>query len=235
MQTPIFGMLHPLTSDDGTIPPFEPHPLLRGGHAQTIVGRYLGGERQWLEASRHIIDLPDGDRLLALETVPPNWSDQQPVALIVHGLAGCAQASYVVRLGRHLVRSGIAVVRINLRGAGDGFGLAKGIYHAGRSDDLRVIVEWLHKRRARSPIGLIGFSLGGNLVLKLAIEAAGEVNTGFDAVLAANPPLDLAACAREFSDRRTGSTTGTLSAGYGGWSSGSMRGFPSLGPSNCAA
>ena len=67
---------------------------------------------------------------------------------------------------------GIRVVRINLRGAGSGFGLARGIYHAGRSDDLRAVVTWLERRVNGSPIALVGFSLGGNLVLKLAAEAA---------------------------------------------------------------
>ncbi len=179
-----------------SVPAFEPHPLVKGGHAQTIVGRYLGGERKWLPSTSHIIDLPDGDRLLALEAIPAGWRTEQPVALLVHGLAGCAQASYVVRLSRRLLGQGIRVVRINLRGAGDGFGLAKGIYHAGRSDDLRVVVEWLIDRVAGAPIALVGFSLGANLVLKLATEVSGAALAGLDAVLAANPPLDLAACAR---------------------------------------
>jgi uncharacterized protein len=181
---------------DCNIPPFEPHPLAKGGHAQTIIGRYLGGERQWLAATSHQIDLPDGDRLLAYDTIPAGWRPPQPVALLVHGLAGCAQASYVVRLARRLLAQGIRVVRMNLRGAGDGFGLAKGIYHAGRSDDLRVVMEWLVERVPESPIALVGFSLGGNLVLKLAAESFDEPVAGLDAVLAANPPLDLAACAR---------------------------------------
>jgi predicted alpha/beta-fold hydrolase len=182
---------------ESIIPPFEPHPLVKGGHAQTILGRYLGGERQWLAATRHIIELPDGDRLLALETIPAGWREQQPVALLVHGLAGCAQASYVVRLGRRLLSEGIRIVRINLRGAGDGFGLAKGIYHAGRSDDLQVVLDWLLGRVRGSRIALVGFSLGANLVLKLAAETSGASLAALDAVLAANPPLDLAACARQ--------------------------------------
>jgi predicted alpha/beta-fold hydrolase len=85
---------------------------------------------------------------------------------------------------------------MNLRGAGNGFGLARGIYHAGRSDDLRAVVSWLAGRAPGSPVGLVGFSLGANLVLKLAGEAADRPVKGLDCVLAANPPLDLAACAR---------------------------------------
>ena len=64
-----------------------------------------------------------------------------PAAILVHGLAGCAEANYVVRVSRRLLRLGIRVVRVNLRGAGEGFGLARRIYHAGRSDDLREVVR----------------------------------------------------------------------------------------------
>jgi uncharacterized protein len=107
----------------------------------------------------------------------------------------------MVRLGARLLGVGIRVVRVNLRGSGRGFGLARGIYHAGRSDDLREVVAWLRHRDARSPIAAVGFSLGANLVLKLAAEI-GRDPAGpdrLDCVLAANPPIDLTACARRMS------------------------------------
>jgi predicted alpha/beta-fold hydrolase len=178
-----------------TVPAFDPHPWLQGGHAQTIVGRYWGVPPGRLEATPHVIELADGDRLVVLETIPPSWREGQPTAVLVHGLAGCANAPYVVRLGLRLLRLGARIVRVNLRGAGQGFGLARGIYHAGRSDDLRRAVTWLERRAPGSPIALVGFSLGANLVLKLAAEAAIDPIPGLDCVLAANPPIDLAACA----------------------------------------
>jgi predicted alpha/beta-fold hydrolase len=84
-----------------------------------------------------------------------------------------------------------------LRGAGSGFGLARGIYHGGRSEDVRTVAEWLGARAPGTPITLIGFSLGANLVLKLAAEAADRPLVGLESVVAANPPLDLAACCRQ--------------------------------------
>ena len=90
---------------------------------------------------------------------------------------------------------------MNLRGAGSGFGGARGIYHAGRTEDLRRVVEWMAGRADGSPIGLVGFSLGANLVLKLAAEAAARPLDGLDCVLAANPPLDLDACCRHIGRR----------------------------------
>jgi predicted alpha/beta-fold hydrolase len=176
--------------------PFEPHPLVRGGHAQTIVGRYLGKSSLRLPSTAQDIWLDDGDALRLVVTAPPAWQPGEPAALLVHGLAGCAQAPYIVRLARRLLRVGILVVRMNLRGAGAGFGLARGIYHAGRSDDLRAAASWLAERAPESPIGVIGFSLGACLSLKLAAEAADRPVPGLDCVLAANPPIDLAACAR---------------------------------------
>jgi uncharacterized protein len=185
-----------LSNSPMDVPPFEPHPWLRGGHAQTIVARYLGGAQRRLDSTPHEVELPDGDRLLVLESVPPGWNGRRPTAVLVHGLAGCANGAYIVRVARRLLGLGIRVVRVNLRGAGAGFGLARQIYHAGRSDDLREVASWLVRRDPGSPIGMIGFSLGANLVLKLAVEASTAPVPGLDCVLAANPPLDLAACAQ---------------------------------------
>lgn len=177
------------------VPEFEPHPLLRDGHAQTVVGRYLLNGTRRLESSGHIVGLEDGDRLFVLESSPPQWTQGDPAAVLVHGLAGSADAAYIVRFARRLVGMGCRVVRMNLRGAGRGFGLARGIYHAGRSGDVRRVVEWLARRAPGSRIVVAGFSLGAGLALRLAGEAAEDPVRGLDCVLAANPPLDLMACA----------------------------------------
>ena len=139
----------------------------------------IWGERaKRLDGIPREVALPDGDRLVVRESVPSGWEAPRPTAVLVHGLAGSADASYLVRVGRRLYTLGIRVVRVNLRGAGEGFGLARGIYHAGRSDDLREVVNDLEARNPGSPIALIGFSLGANLVLKLAAEAAAAASSG---------------------------------------------------------
>jgi predicted alpha/beta-fold hydrolase len=178
------------------VPPFEPHPWVRGGHSQTIVGRYLPGPRIELPSTSRTIDVDQGDRLCILDSIPEGWSPGVPGAVLVHGLGGCARAPYMVRVASRLFRLGVRVVRMNLRGAGAGFGLARGIYHAGRTEDVRRVVEWLASDARDSPLALVGFSLGANLALKLAAEAADRPLEGLDSVLAANPPLDLAACCR---------------------------------------
>jgi predicted alpha/beta-fold hydrolase len=174
-------------------PPFDPHPWFRGGHAQTIVGRYVGGRPPVVPALVEFVDLPDGDRLVVLDSTPPSWRAGDPAAVVLHGLASTAEAPYVVRVTRRLLDLGARVVRMNLRGAGAGFGLARGSYHAGKTEDVRAVVDRLADTAVGSPIAVVGFSLGANLALKLAAEASRLSYPGarLDCVVAANPPIDL--------------------------------------------
>lgn len=158
------------------------------------MARYLPGPRVRFPSVEHELPVDGTDRLSLLESVPEGWTAGQPAAVLVHGLGGCARAPYVQRVAWRLLRLGVRVVRMNLRGAGSGFGMARGIYHAGRSDDVRKVIEWLAARGPGSPVALVGFSLGANMALKLAAEAADTPVAGLDAVLAANPPIDLSAC-----------------------------------------
>ncbi|QEH37950.1 putative hydrolase [Aquisphaera giovannonii] len=195
MSIPLRATIDDRREAEAGVPPFEPPPWLRNAHAQTVAGRYLLRGDIRVPASRHEIDLGDGDRLCVLETIPPDWSRGDPAAMLVHGLGSCARAPYMARIAGRLAALGVRVARMNLRGAGDGFGLARGIYHAGRTGDVRLALAWLGSRAPGSPIALAGFSLGGNLALKLAGEAAVDPVPGLDCVLAANPPVDLAASA----------------------------------------
>ena len=191
--------LEPAACEMG-VPGFEPHPLLKGAHVQTVVGRYIGGEQLKLAAAPHQVALPDGDRLLVLESIPKGWEPRMPAAVLVHGLAGCADANYMGRLSQRLIA--LDPRRADEPGgSGDGFGLARQIYHAGRSDDLLQVVRWLHGRIEGSPIALVGFSLGASLVLKAGIEAAEHPVEGLDCLLAANAPIDLIHCARQMPAR----------------------------------
>lgn len=184
-------------SNNASVPEFEPHPLIRSAHAQTIIARFLPGKVRSLPSRYAELEAGDGDRLSVLESTPEGWSPGAPLVLMVHGLAGCARSPYVVRIGARLFAMGVRVVRMNLRGTGSGFGSARGIYHAGRTEDLRLVAEWMVRRAQGSPLALLGFSLGGNLVLKLAAEAADTPLEALSAVVAANPPIDLAACCRK--------------------------------------
>jgi predicted alpha/beta-fold hydrolase len=118
------------------------------------------------------------------------------MALLVHGLGGDAGGIELVRLGSRLVGLGVRVVRINLRGAGPGFGLARTLYSGASMGEVRAVADWMAREGDGSPLALVRFSLGAALVLNLAADSADRPVDGLDCVVAAGAPVDLAACAR---------------------------------------
>jgi predicted alpha/beta-fold hydrolase len=101
----------------------------------------------------------------------------------------------VLRLAQFLVPHRWRVVRMDLRGAGPSVPLARQSYHGGISDDVRLAVEEVHTWSPTSPITVVGFSLGGNLVLKMAGEAAERPIPGLSRVASLAPPIDFVRCA----------------------------------------
>lgn len=173
---------------------FKPHPLLWNGHLQTVFAPWFIGRCRPPLADHREVPLADGDQLTYLDSTPVAWRPGDPIVLLVHGLCGSAESSYLLGASDRLLRLGLRVVRMNLRGAGSSFGLARGIYHAGRTGDLRAVAEAVAESAPGSPITLLGYSLGGNLVLKLAAEGPEQPAPWLDSVIAVNPPLDLQAC-----------------------------------------
>jgi predicted alpha/beta-fold hydrolase len=141
------------------------------------------------------IALTDGDRLAVHDSVPASWQPGNGVAVLVHGLSGCHQSGYMRRLTRLLVLRNVRVLRLDLRGVGAGAALARRTYHGGCSDDVRAVLADVHRRWPDSPLALIGMSLGGNVALKLAGEAAQNPVSALQAVAAVGPPIDLVRCA----------------------------------------
>ncbi len=112
-----------------------------------------------------------GDTLLGMLHRPRSDGDRALVILI-HGLAGSEDSSYVRASARHFLNLGYAVLRLNLRGAGPSQGRCRFRYHAGRSEDLRQVLGRMDGRMAARGLLLVGYSLGGNLLLKYLGEAA---------------------------------------------------------------
>ncbi len=175
------------------LPPFKPHPLFPGGHAQTLAGAYLPGKRYEYTATRHLVHLDDGDRLVLHDDCPSNWQTGGRTALLVHGLAGCHLSPYMVRIAAKLNAIGVRVFRMDLRTCGAGQKLARKPYHAGRSDDARAAIEQIAHLCPGSMTSVVGFSLGGNIVLKLLGESPDSVPTNVDCGAAVNPAADLSA------------------------------------------
>lgn len=191
------------------IPIFRSHPLLPGGHVQTLAGALLPCRGSAEHAVQHRVILPDGDALILHDDCPTEWKPGRPVALLMHGLAGCHQSGYMIRVSRRLFECGIRAIRLDLRGSGAGAGLARRPYHAGCSDDLSHVVQYVETLCPGAPIRPIGFSLSGNILLKSLGESPQGLPAVVDRAMAINPPIDLLGCVREldrffnrFYDRR---------------------------------
>jgi uncharacterized protein len=170
-------------------------PLFTHPHLQTVVAAKLSFA--WEPPSTTcLVELPDGDRVALEVSTPTGWRPNDPTVVMLHGLCGCHRSPYMQRLARKLLRFGIRTVRMNLRGCGSGKDLARYPYHSGRSADVLAVLENLQQTAPHSSITLVGFSLGGNLVLKLAGELADAVPDYLQHVIAICPPADLVACAR---------------------------------------
>jgi uncharacterized protein len=173
---------------------FRPFPLLSNPHLQTVIGAYWRGPKIDLPTRDQILWLPDGDGLMLYDTVPTGWQPGHKMALLIHGLTGSHRSPQVQRTAQRLVDHGVRTVRMDQRSAGRGISVARRTYHGGRSDDIRAVVEEMHRWSPRSPISLIGFSLGGNLALKMAGEAVANPLSCLDRVVTIGPPIDLLRC-----------------------------------------
>lgn len=175
---------------------FIPHPLLTGGHLQTLAG-FLWPQSRGLRpesAVQHRVPLDDGDQLVLHDGCPGSWRPGDRTALLIHGLAGCHSSPYMRRIAHKLCERGVRTFRLDLRGCGAGAGLARLPYHSGRSADAAAAVEKIGALCPGSPTALVGFSLGGNITLKLLGESAGKLPAHLDRAVAVCPPVNLRAC-----------------------------------------
>jgi predicted alpha/beta-fold hydrolase len=188
-------MTPPTTNRHVQILPFRPLPFLANPHVQTIVASQLYVPIEPPSVTR-VVPLPDGDHIALEVATPAAWQPQQATVIMVHGLCGCHRSPYMMRLAYKLWHHGVRAVRMNLRGCGSGFGLARQPYHSGRSADVWCVLQALQQETPQSPTTLLGFSLGGNIALKLAGELQDTAATYLKQVIAVCPPADLAACSR---------------------------------------
>ena len=173
---------------------FRPLPLLGNPHVQTILGSLWKGPGVKLPSRLHTVALADGDALAAHETTPLDWKSGQPIVVLVHGLGGSHRSAMVQRLANAFNAHGMKVIRVDLRGAGAGVGLARRVYNAASAEDVRATSEFFCHQSPSSPLFLVGLSLGANIVLNLAGSAATKPLAGLKAVAALSPPVDLVMC-----------------------------------------
>lgn len=173
---------------------FIPHPWLPTGHLQTIAAGYAPTPRIPFQTVPHRLVLSGGDITFLHEDAPFRWEASGPIALLVHGLTGSHQSPYLVRMVAKLVTRGWRTFRLDLRGCGASAGLARQFGHAGRSEDVAAAVETITSWYPQAKLSVIGFSLGGNLVLKMLGEMGATCPTQLHRAAAVSPPIDLTAC-----------------------------------------
>lgn len=174
-------------------------PLFRNGHWQTIAARFWPARINLnrFPVKTYLFETEPGVQVLAHCHQLPN-ARLRDTMLIVHGLEGSSNSPYVVRMAAGALEAGFSVVRLNVRNCGGTEHLCPTLYHSGLTTDLRSVAAHLSDR----PLYIVGFSMGGNMALKLAGEWREDVPSHVRAACAVSPPIDLAACARRIAEPR---------------------------------
>lgn len=193
MEQPITkaGILNQLA-----LTPFIAHPALKNGHAQTLAGTLIRRRFKLVLENREarIFDIAPGVRVLAQCSWQPD-RQSRPTLLIAHGMEGSTESRYMLGTAEKALGAGYNVVRVNFRNCGGTEHLTPTLYHAGLTDDIRQIIAELIERDRLSEIYLVGFSLGGNIILKLAGEYAENTPSQIRGIVAVSPSIDLKSCA----------------------------------------
>ncbi|MFV8782674.1 hydrolase [Microbulbifer sp. SA54] len=172
---------------------FRPAIGLGNCHLQTIFPRYHR-PRPWIHTQCQWLQTPDGDRL-ALHTPAPLRDDASaPIVLILHGLEGSVESPYVQGIMQALKASGFQVAVMHFRGCGGVPNLLPRAYHSGDSADPRWLAGHLRERFPATPLMAVGYSLGGNVLLKWLGEDAEQ--SPLSAAISVSAPLDLHASSR---------------------------------------
>lgn len=158
-----------------------------GGHFQTIFAHFWPSERLSEPGEKWSLPLKDGDCL----TARIHGNPAGPAVLAVfHGLGGDIDSKDVHLAAGVGVARGWTVVRVNMRGAGEGYLESRGIYHSGRSADVSEVIQSVRKRFPDRPVVVAGVSLSGNVILNLLAGFDGEDLP--DAAVVFNPAIQLA-------------------------------------------
>lgn len=169
---------------------FVPAPGLGNPHLQTLWGP-LWRQTTHIERQRERLWLEDGD-FLDLDWHGPH-SAEAPLVLVLHGLTGSSNSPYVAGLQQALGRQGWASAALNWRGCSGEPNLLPRSYHSGVSEDLAAAITHLRARRPLAPLFAVGYSLGGNVLLKHLGEAGRD--SQLQGAVAVSVPFRLDQCA----------------------------------------
>ena len=172
----------------------EYRPRFTSGHVQTL---YAWARRRAFprlpDPDTRYFDVADDARVLAHCHWHPRRTEH-PTLLLLHGLEGSSQAHYIRGVSDKAWTAGWNVVRLNQRNCGGTEHLSRGLYHSGLTHDPLFVLRELIAADGVSAIAVAGYSLGGNLTLKLAGELGDAAPPELKAVCAVSPTMDLACC-----------------------------------------
>ena len=156
---------------------FRPRRFLHNGHLQTILGNYLPRTNSLPPAEAQLVEVsPATEYQISSQVLchchwqPEDIRAARPTVIIVHGLEGSSESQYVVGNSNKLWQAGCNIVRMNMRNCSGTEALTPTLYHSGLSGDVDAVMRFFVDLHHLQSISLIGYSMGGNLVLKLAGE-----------------------------------------------------------------
>ena len=183
----------PASGRDGWFVPFEPRRGLASGHLQTIIGNYLPRPAFRLQPVSETVEVDpaDGSRVLChCHWQPEPVRSRRLTLVLVHGLEGSSDSCYIQGITARAWAAGLNVVRMNMRTCGGSETLTPTLYHSGLSGDVGVVVRHYAAQFGLERVALVGYSMGGNMVLKLAGEWGNR--PPLVAVAVVCPAIDLA-------------------------------------------
>lgn len=168
---------------------FEPAVVIRNAHLQTILPKFLIKAPK-CDMKRERIKTPDND-FVDLDWSVPNQS--KALIILFHGLEGSSQSHYIQHMVAHLSGIDVACVVMHFRGCSGSPNLTTRAYHSGATFDPLHVVPLVKKRYPNLPLFAAGFSLGGNMLIKLMAEFP---ELPIEAAIAVSAPLNLAASSK---------------------------------------
>lgn len=176
---------------------FHPRFGFANAHLQTIAGNFWLRPKFRLnaEAEEVPVDPADGSRVLC----HCHWQRDEAgqiltgrlAVILVHGLEGSSNSRYIHGVSARLWAAGMHVIRMNQRNCGGSDHLTPTLYNSARSSDVGAVIDWVAAKSGVDRIALVGYSMGGNLVLKHAGERGDK--KPLVAVAAVSPAINLAA------------------------------------------
>jgi predicted alpha/beta-fold hydrolase len=174
---------------------FQPPRWLRNRHLQSMLASTFARRGPIARRAAPVVtsekemllDCGDGVRLQCFYSSPERTTGR--LAVLLHGWEGSAQSLYILSLAQQLFERGFEVVRLNLRDHGDTHHLNRELFHSCRLPEVVGAVGSLQRLFPGKPLHLVGFSLGGNFMLRVAAQA-GEAGLMVARVIAVSPVLD---------------------------------------------